>query len=456
MRSKTPTFKLKSEGESVSIAGTREHVSTPMTIQALEESRQVVKERMARLRANSIGYDRVSNLAHYLDLPMLLDATRRLRLSAAPGVDYVRPTWYLQHPIENSKTLIAEVKQETYQPRPARRVAIPKDDGSQRYLGLPSMRDKHLQCAVAGLMEAIYEPHFHTCSYGFRPGRSAQMALTALRTWVSARNGAWILEVDLAKFFDTIPHEELLATLAEKINDRTILSLVRAWLTAGVKVEDKVEPTLTGTPQGGVVSPILANVYLHKVLDTWAISTLLPECQGEGTLVRYADDFVLAFENEDDCSRARQATTARLEEFGLTVNPAKTKVIDFRCPENTPAVHPEGREINLLGFTLYWTPCPVSGWTVGTRTSEKSLKRFADRLSTWMLDQDVMEDDTLSKAALKLAGHLGYFGIPGNEDGVTRAKEISSSLLMPWGHLSVDDVCESPTDTHSNPQSRTL
>jgi len=213
--------------------------------------REVVRERQEMLAGVSRRGERVVNLARYLDQTLLKVAGSRLRLGAAAGVDQITPVWYRQNLDMNICKLLREVKNKTYQPRSARRVSIPKDDGSLRHLGLPTTRDKHLQGAVLVLLEAIYEPQFYPHSYGFRPHRSAKQALLVLLDWLATHNGAWVLEVDLSKFFDTIPHDQLLEVLSEKIGDRVILHLMNSWLKAGVMDGNILVPSETVSNSGG-------------------------------------------------------------------------------------------------------------------------------------------------------------------------------------------------------------
>jgi group II intron reverse transcriptase/maturase len=397
--------------------------------QDLAECRVIVKARQETLNGQSLSHPRVFNLARYLDQPLLKAAGSRLRIGAAPGVDQITPGWYREHLDMNINKLIEEVKNKSYQPSPARRVSIPKDDGTLRHLGLPTVRDKHLQGAVLALLEAIYEPHFYPNSYGFRPGRSGKMALQVLLDWLATHDGAWVLEVDLSKFFDTIPHDLLLAVTGEKIGDRTILHLIDSWLKAGIKDEGAIIPSEMGTPQGGVISPLAANVYLDRVLDQWMTKTYLPTLKGEGFLVRYADDFILSFTNEAECRQAAVDVSARLEEFGLTVNQAKTKITNLQKPCATSPGNQETAEINFLGFSVYWKPYPNTGWKLAARTSEKSIKRFTERLQSW-LDNcgDLTPGDLTDSIANKVRGHRGYFDREGNEDSISLVEKMAHTM----------------------------
>ncbi|MBK8790973.1 MAG: hypothetical protein IPO28_12620 [Holophagaceae bacterium] len=248
----------------------------------LIQSREIVRERRLTLGALAVKHDRVFNLAYLIDQHLLRVAGEKLRASAAPGVDNVTARTYRRDLSLNITKLHKEVLHKTYQPSPNRRVSIKKDDGSERHLGLPTTREKHLQRAVMILLEAICEPNFYKHSYGFRPRRSARKAVKVLRTWLADQKNAWVLEIDLSKFFDTIPHDLLIQIISEKIGDPVVLKLLKLWLKAGVVVDEDVIHSDRGTPQGGVISPLMANVYLDKVLDQWLIKSYFPTPEGEG------------------------------------------------------------------------------------------------------------------------------------------------------------------------------
>jgi len=395
----------------------------------LSVSRGLVRDRMANLQAMSLHHERLFNLAHYLSPSLLYLAGMGLRRRAARGVDGVTPRKYLRHLASNITQLIQEVKHKSYQPKPSRQVLIDKDDGSPRPISLPTIRDKHLQAAVMKILEAIYEPHLYTHSYGFRPHRSGRMAMMVLMDWLSIHNGGWILEIDLNKFFDTIPHDQLLQVLSQKIGDKVILHLILSWLKAGVLVEGQVITSDIGAPQGGVISPQCANVYLDTALDQWFVRELQPKLKGESLLVRYADDFVLAFNDQDDMESVEKAIKPRLEQYGLTVNAKKSRTVDLREPEgdnpNLLDTH-----IDFLGFTYYWKPCPYSGWKLAVKTSDKSIKRFTNRLAALVNDNGDIASDELEVAIQSMVtGHKGYFDVEGNEDMLDHIEQIAFSYL---------------------------
>lgn len=384
-----------------------------------------VKLRQQAITEQSLRHGKVFNLARYLDQPLLTAAGHKLRPGAAPGVDGLTARVYRRSLNKHSNQLIKEVTNKSYQPGPVLQAEIQKDDGSMRTLGKPNTRDKHLQRATTMLLEAIYEPIFYPFSYGFRPHRSAKMAMADLWDWLDAHDGAYVLEIDLSKFFDTIPHDGLIRVLTEKVGDRVILHLIRSWLKAGIMKDGKLHATTQGTTQGGVYSPLVANAYLHTALDRWYVEELEPGLNSDSTMVRYADDFLMAFTDEGDMRRALQAVTTRLESFGLSVNQKKTKATDLTKPTGTD--QSSGMtSVNFLGFTYYWKPSPATGWTLAVRTSEKSIKRFTDRLTTWLEDNADLDTRAIETSIrCMVRGHWEYFDVDGNGDALALAQQAA-------------------------------
>jgi group II intron reverse transcriptase/maturase len=402
------------------------HLSAPTGELDLAVCWNEVKRRQQTISEQSLCYGKVNNLAHYLDEVQLTVAGHKLRAGAAPGVDGVTARKYRRSLNKHTNQLIKEVKNKSYQPSPTLQVEIPKDDGSMRLLGLPTTKDKHLQQGCLMMLEAICEPIFYDHSYGFRPHRSPKMAMSVFRDWLVAHDGAYVLEIDLSKFFDSIPHDNLLRVLAVKVGDKVILRLIRSWLKAGIIKEDgTLLPSMDGTPQGAPLSPTLSNIYLDAALDSWYVKDLEPSLLADSTLVRYADDFLMAFTDEGDMRRALLAVTARLESFGLSVNQKKTKATDLTKPTGTDQSSGT-TAVNFLGFTYYWKPSPVTGWTLAVRTSEKSIKRFTDRLTAWMEDNGDLDTKAMEVAIKNmLRGHWGYFDVEGNGDALVLAQQAA-------------------------------
>jgi len=264
-----------------------------------------------------------TSLNHYLDIPWLIEAYHRTRRDGAPGVDGQTGADYGANLWENLQSLLGRAKSGTYRAPPVRRVHIPKGPGSAetRPLGIPTFEDKVLQRAAVLALEPIYEQDFLDCSYGFRPGRSAHTAVESLWKQVMDLGGCWVLEVDIRKFFDTLDRAHLRQLLRQRVRDGVLLRLIDKWLKAGVLEEGELTHPEVGTPQGGVISPLLANVYLHYVLDAWFEREVKPRLKGRAFLVRYADDFVLGFACEGDARRVLEVLPKRLGKYGLHTHP---------------------------------------------------------------------------------------------------------------------------------------
>jgi len=315
-------------------------------------------ERIAKLAREAPGMA-FTTLAHHIDIDWLREAYRRTRKDGAPGVDRMTAGEYEANLEENLRSLLERAKSGTYRAPPVRRVHIPKGSGGSetRPIGIPTFEDKILQRAVSMVLEAVYEQDFLDCSYGFRPGRSAHQALEAIRNQAMSMRGTWVLEVDVCKFFDNLDHEHLRAIVRQRVLDGVLLRLIGKWLNAGVLEEGSIMYPESGSPQGGVVSPIMANIYLHEVLDVWFEKIVKPRLSGEAHLVRYADDSVLLFANEMDARKVMDVLPKRFGKYGLTLHPEKTRLVKFRRPRKSPrdgrTRGPKPLTFDLLGFTHY-------------------------------------------------------------------------------------------------------
>jgi group II intron reverse transcriptase/maturase len=356
-----------------------------------------------------------TSLAHYIDIELLKEAYRRTRKDGATGVDGRTGAEYGANLEANLESLLDRFKSGTYRAPPVRRVYIPKSDGKTRPLGIPTFEDKVLQRAVAMVLEVVYEQDFLECSYGFRPGRSAHQALEALRKWLMANNGGTVLEVDIRAFYDTLDHGKLRTILDQRVRDGVIRRAIDKWLRAGV-LEDGMEtrPQM-GTPQGGVISPLLANIYLHEAVDVWFATQVKPRLRGEATLVRYADDMVMAFTREDDARRVQAVLSKRLEKYGLALHPDKTRVVDFKRPAPWDDDVPHGRSFDLLGFTHHWGKTRKGGWALKHKTSHQRLGRALERVRQWCKrNRHVPVRDQHAHLCAMMRGHYGYYGVTGN------------------------------------------
>jgi RNA-directed DNA polymerase len=357
----------------------------------------------------------LTSLAHHIDVTFLKEAYRRTRKDGAVGVDGQTAADYAVQLDENLQQLLDRFKSGQYRAPAVRRVHIPKGDGRKtRPIGIPTFEDKVLQRAVVMVLDAVYEQDFLDCSYGFRPGRSAHMALDALWKGTMDLGGGWVLELDIESFFDTVDHAHLRSFLDQRVRDGDIRRAIGKWLNAGVLEEGAVRREKTGTPQGGVISPLLANIYLHHVLDVWFAEVVRPRLNGRAILVRYADDVAIVFENESDARRVLQVLPKRFGRFGLRLHPEKTRLVDFRRPPG--GGRPTGkRGFSMLGFTHFWGTSRKGRPVVKRKTAAKSLSRALTRIGTWCRSHR-HEPIATQHAALvqKVRGHYAYFGITGN------------------------------------------
>ena len=376
-------------------------------------------ERIATL-AKTLPGTPLTTLAHHIDVEWLREAYRLTRKDGALGVDGTSAREYATELEKNLRSLLERAKSGVYRAPPVRRVHIPKGNGETRPLGIPTFEDKVLQRAVAMVLEAVYEQDFLDCSYGFRPKRSAHQALDALHdaaTWIA---GGWVIELDIRKYFDSIDHGQLREVLHRRVRDGVILRLIGKWLQAGVMEEGAYRRTDAGTPQGGVVSPLLANIFLHEVLDVWFEQQVKPRLRGRAKLVRYADDAVILFEYEDDASRVMDVLPKRFERHGLTLHPDKTRLVPFKRPDRTRPRRRDDDEpgpltFDFLGFTIHWGKSLAGKWVVRERTANDRFRRALKRLSEWcrLHRHDPVEAQQKALTA-KLRGHYGYFGRIGN------------------------------------------
>ena len=403
------------------------------------ENMSTLQQRIAE-RAKQSPEMGFTSLAHLMDLPWMYQAFARTRKNGAVGVDGQSVEDYVGDDLRPKLLdLLDRAKSGAYRAPPVRRVHIPKGTGSEtRPIGIPTLEDKVLQRAVVMVLETIYEQDFLDCSYGFRPGRSAHQALDALWQQVTAMGGCWVLEVDIRKFFDTLDHAHLRELLKLRVRDGVLLRLIGKWLNAGVLEEGSVTFPEAGTPQGGVISPLLANVYLHYVLDVWFEREVKPRLHGRAFLVRYAADFVMGFACEADARRVLEVLPKRFGKYGLALHPDKTRLVPFRRPRPAPDHgDPSGENqpgtFDLLGFTHYWGRSWKGYWVVKRKTAQGRLSRALRMIAQWcrLHRHDPVEDQhrTLSQ---KLRGHYAYYGITGNGLAIQRFREAVVRIWKKW------------------------
>jgi group II intron reverse transcriptase/maturase len=378
-----------------------------------------------------------TTLAHHIDIDWLKEAYRRTRKDGAVGVDGQTAEAYAVDLEANLRSLLGRAKSGRYQAPPVRRVHIPKGTGSEtRPIGIPTFEDKILQRAVAMILEAVYEQDFLDCSYGFRPGRSAHQALNALRQRLMEVRGGCVIEIDIRKFFDTMSHRHLHAILRRRVRDGVLLRLIGKWLNAGVLEEGSVTHPDSGSPQGGVISPILSNAYLHEVLDTWFEQTVKPRLKGRAHLIRYADDAVLVFEREGDARRVLDVLPKRFGKYGLTLHPEKTRMVPFQgLPSGTLPGSREERPgtFDFLGFTHYWGRTLKGNWTVKRKTAKARFRRSLKVIAEWCrVHRHRPLPEQWAALSAKLRGHYAYYGITGNSRCLGSFRHHAGRAWQKW------------------------
>jgi group II intron reverse transcriptase/maturase len=393
--------------------------------------------RIAKLACEMPGVA-LNTLAHYIDMDWMLEAYRRTRKDGAVGVDGQTAREYAANLEENLLSLIDRAKSGRYRAPNVRRVHIPKGRGREtRPIGIPTFEDKVLQRAVVMVLEAVYEQDFLSCSYGFRPGRSAHQALDVLWHELMDVSGGWVIEVDVRKFFDSMDHAHLRTFLRRRVRDGVLLRLIGKWLNAGVLESGNVSYPETGTPQGGVVSPLLANVYLHEVVDVWFEHTVKPRLKGRARLIRYADDMLMVFAREDDARRVLAVLPKRFEKYGLTLHPEKTRLVKFNRPRpNDRKGGPRGPRpgtFDLLGFTHYWGRTRRGGWAVKRKTAADRFSRALRAVARWCRTYRHLKVREQWRALCrKLTGHFGYYGITGNSKALDDFRYRVKRVWRAW------------------------
>ena len=380
-------------------------------------------------RAKACKHHRFRDLYRLLDAGLLLHCWNGLNKDAASGVDEMTAAAYRVNLEANIRKLAERLKTKQYRAKLVRRVYIPKDNGKERPLGIPALEDKLVQMACATVLGAIYEQDFEESSYGYRPKRGAKEAVCDLTFNLQYGKYGYIVEADIQGFFDHMDHGWLLEFLRLRIDDRAFLKLIEKWLKAGILERDgQVIHPGAGTPQGGVVSPILANVYLHYALDLWFEKVVKPRCRGEAMIVRYADDFVCGFRYRDDAQRFYRVLPERLGKFQLKVAPEKTQVLRFS------RFHPSmRRRLTFLGFELYWFPDRQGEPRVKRRTARRKLQRACARLKDWIRTcRHLDAADFFNGLNRRLCGHYNYYGLRGNSQSLWRFYQWAIRCSYKW------------------------
>jgi RNA-directed DNA polymerase len=357
------------------------------------------------------------SIAHLLTQEALYEAFSSLRKNASAGVDHVTYADYQKQAQQKIQELHERLKSNTYRAQPLRRIYIPKEDGKKRPISIPALEDKIVQRAVVELLTAIYEQDFLNCSYGFRPGRGAQDALDEVGRVICREPTSCVLELDITSYFDSIVREQLMEMIEKRISDASILRLIRKWINIGVIDDGRLLVSETGTGQGQIVSPLLANVYLHFVLDEWIERDVKPRLRGKVFEIRYADDAVLCFQYREDAEKVLQVLPKRFARFGLKLHPEKTRLVGFGrealARASRAGTKPDA--FDFLGLTHLCARSRRGKFTVHVKTMKKRLKRSLKGIGEWCREH---RHDPVNKqqATLnaKLRGHYQYYGRPTN------------------------------------------
>jgi RNA-directed DNA polymerase len=360
---------------------------------------------------------RFFSIAHLITPEAMYAAFRSLRKQASAGIDGVTYEEYEKDAAGNIRKLYQRLKGGKYRVRPLRRVYIPKEDGKQRPISIPALEDKIVQKVVVDLMNAIYEQDFLDCSLGFRPGRGQHQALDEVGRVVCTRPTEWILEIDITAYFDSIVREQLIEMVEKRVSDGSVLRLIRKWIKVGVIEEGKLLESETGTGQGQPISPLLANVYLHYVLDEWFEVVVKPRLRGQAHEIRFADDAILCFERKEDAEKVMSVLPKRFAKYGLTLHPEKTRLIEFGryAQRNAKREGKKPQTFDFLGFTHICARSRKGKFTVHVKTIDKRLRRGLKTIADWCREHRHDPVSTQQKSLnAKLRGHYQYYGRPTN------------------------------------------
>ena len=377
-----------------------------------------------------------TSLAHLLNREFLKDCYNSLNRNKAVGIDGVCWKDYGEDLDDNVEWLLTRMKRKKYNPIPARRVYIPKDEKEKRPLGISALENKIVELGITRILRSIYEEDFLDCSFGFRPKRNCHQAINRVDKLIMAKPVNHIVEADIKGFFDNVSHEELLRFLEIRIVDRTLLELIVRFLKAGYVDDGLLVRSESGTPQGSILSPMLANIFLHYVLDTWFNETVKSSVSGFCELVRYADDFVCVVQSAEDAQRIEKALKARFERYGLEIHPDKSRAFSFGRFEGENAMRQNRRAntFDFLGFTHYCDKTRKGGFKVGRKTSRKKFKAKCKDMNLWLksVRNLVKTKEWWKVLRAKLHGHYQYYGVSGNMPSISKYYSITVRFVHKW------------------------
>lgn len=393
---------------------------------------QPISTQIQEIAKQAIEYPEMvfTTLAHRIDVEWLREAYRQTNKSSAAGIDGITAAEYAANLDENLRNLHQRVDNGQYKAPPVERVWLDKEDGRKRPIGKPTFEDKIVQRAVVMLLEPIYEQEFYDYSHGFRKGHSAHQALQETREACRQENINWIIDADVSRFFDELGHDQLREFIKRRVNDGGIMRLIGKWLNAGVMEEGKLTYAEKGSPQGGVISPLAANIFLHYVLDEWYKQEVKPRLKGRSFLGRFADDFIIGCELESDARRVMEVLPKRFERYGLTIHPEKTKLVKFGKPPKKEQPGSKNETFDFLGFTHYWAKSRRGYWVIKRKTARKRQRRSIKSLCQWCKqNRHLPIEEQYQILCLKLRGHYQYYGILSN---YRQLEKVYHQVMQGW------------------------
>jgi len=396
---------------------------------------QTISTKLQEIAEQAIRYPEMvfTTLVHLIDVDFLREAYRLTRKDKAAGVDKVTAKEYARNLDENLADLYERLRTGRYIAPPVERVWIDKDEKSKRPIGKPTFEDKIVQRAAVMLLGAIYEQDFHDFSHGFRKGHSQHQALSEVWKQCANMNICWVLDADVSGFFDNLDHGWLRDIVKRRVKDGGMLKLIGKWLNAGVMEKKILTYPEKGTPQGGVVSPMLSNIFLHHVLDDWFVKEAKPRMRGRCFLIRYADDFIIGFELEDDARRVMAVLPKRFGRFGLSIHPKKTVLVQFRKPGFKEDKANGNGTFDFLGVTHYWAKSHRGYWVIRRKTRKKKIKLFLKSMWLWLrVNRHLTVKEQYRMLCLKLRGHYQYYGIRGNYKALNNVYHYAKRYWRYW------------------------
>ena len=379
---------------------------------------------------------RINNVYYLLNAENLCESYFQLKTGKATGVDGISIEEYGKKLAGNIKQLTGRIRRGAYRPQPVRRTYIPKASGKVRPLGIPAVEDKIVQHCMSQILTAVYENDFMDFSYGFRPGRNCHQALQRLDRAIMTKPVNYIVDADIRGFFDTVNHEWMIKFLEHRMNEPKFMRLLRRFLKSGYMEDGLLYTTDKGTPQGGLISPVLANIYLHYVLDLWFDRRIKPNCKGYVELVRYADDFIICAQYQEEAERIYEQLKQRVEKFGLELAADKTRIIEFGRKSAGKAKQTGKRleTFNFLGFTHYAGKSRKGNFLLGRKTCRKKIQVKLNELGQWLksIRNRFRIKDWWPILQSKITGHYRYYGVSGNTRSLNQFYRIVQHLVFKW------------------------